>query len=169
MATITFKGVSVHTSGNLPVVGNQAPGFKLTKTDLSEVSLNDFAGKKVVLNIFPSLDTSVCAASVRRFNSEAEKLPGTVVLAISRDLPFAHNRFCTVEGLKNVIPLSEFRDDNFSKNYGVKIVDGPLAGVMSRAVVVVNEAGKVVYTEQVPEITSEPNYEAALEAVKGVK
>lgn len=166
MATISLKGSPVNTSGNLPAIGSQAPDFKLTKTDLSEASLKDFSGKKVVINIFPSLDTSVCAASVRKFNAEAENLPNTVVLTVSKDLPFAHNRFCTVEGLKNVVPLSEFRDDNFSASYGVKITDGPLRGVMSRAVVVVDTTGKVVYTEQVPEITTEPNYDAALNAVK---
>jgi thioredoxin-dependent peroxiredoxin len=166
MAKITLKGNSIQTSGELPRIGSQTPDFKLTKTDLSEVSLKDFSGKKIILNIFPSLDTSVCATSVRKFNSEAEKLPNVAVLCVSRDLPFAHGRFCTVEGLKNVIPLSEFRDDNFSKSYGVRIVEGPLAGVMSRAVVVIDENGKVVYTEQVPEITQEPNYTAALEALK---
>ena len=166
MAKITLKGNAIQTAGNLPVVGSQAPDFKLTKTDLSDVSLKDFAGKKVILNIFPSLDTSVCATSVRKFNAEAEKLPNTVVLCISRDLPFAHGRFCSTEGLNNVVPLSELRDDSFSKGYGVKIIDGPLAGVMSRAVVVLDTAGKVVYAEQVPEITQEPNYELALKAVK---
>ena len=166
MAKITLKGNSIQTAGNLPAIGSQAPDFKLTKTDLSDASLKDFAGKKVILNIFPSLDTSVCAASVRKFNSEAEKLPNTVVLCVSRDLPFAHSRFCTTEGLKNVISLSELRDDSFSKAYGVKIVDGPLAGVLSRAVVVLDTTGKVVYAEQVPEITQEPDYAAALKAVK---
>ena len=166
MAKITLKGNSIQTAGNLPAIGSQAPDFKLTKTDLSDATLKDFAGKKVILNIFPSLDTSVCAASVRKFNSEAEKLPNTVVLCVSRDLPFAHSRFCTTEGLKNVISLSELRDDSFSKAYGVKIVDGPLAGVLSRAVVVLDTTGKVVYAEQVPEITQEPDYVAALKAVK---
>ncbi|MDP4207342.1 MAG: thiol peroxidase [Bacteroidota bacterium] len=166
MATITFKGNSVNTAGNLPATGALAPDFKLVKTDLSEASLKDFAGKKVILNIFPSLDTSVCATSVRKFNAEASSLANTVVLCISKDLPFAHGRFCSTEGLNNVVSLSEFRDDNFSKAYGVKIADGPLAGLHSRAVVVVDEAGKVVYSEQVPEIAQEPNYEAALKAVK---
>jgi thioredoxin-dependent peroxiredoxin len=165
MATITLKGNKISTIGNLPAAGITAPAFKLTKTDLSEASLSDFAGKKVVLNIFPSLDTSVCAASVRKFNAELDKLKNTVVLCISRDLPFAHNRFCTTEGLKNVISLSELRDNNFGKTYGVTITDGPLAGLHSRAVVVINESGKVVYSEQVPEITQEPNYDAALKAI----
>jgi len=165
MATIKLKGNSISTIGNLPAVGSAAPDFKLTRTDLSETSLKDFAGKKVVLNIFPSLDTSVCASSVRKFNSELDKLHNTVVLCISRDLPFAHSRFCTTEGLKNVISLSELRDHNFGKSYGVTITDGPLAGLLSRAVVVINESGKVVYSEQVPEITQEPNYDAALKAL----
>lgn len=166
MATITLKGNTIHTAGNLPAVGSEAPGFKLTKTDLSDVSLKEFAGKKTILNIFPSLDTSVCAASVRKFNAEADKLSNTVVLCISKDLPFAHNRFCTTEGLKNVISLSELRDDSFSKAYGVKISDGPMAGLFSRAVVILDTNGKVIYSEQVPEITQEPNYEAALKVLK---
>jgi thioredoxin-dependent peroxiredoxin len=166
MAKITFKGNAINTAGELPVNGAVAPTFKLVKTDLSDVSLSDFKGKKVILNIFPSLDTSVCATSVRKFNAEAEKLPNTVVLCISRDLPFAHTRFCTTEGLKNVISLSEYKDDNFSKAYGVKITDGPLAGLLSRAVVVVDESGKVVYSEQVPEIAQELDYVKALAALK---
>ena len=165
MATITLKGNTIHTAGTLPAVGTQAPNFKLVKTDLSEAALKDFSGKKIILNIFPSLDTSVCATSVRKFNAEVEKLDNTVVLCISRDLPFAHGRFCSTEGLKNVIPLSEFRDDNFSSAYGVKISDGPLAGVFSRAIVVINTAGKVIYNEQVPEITQEPDYNSALKAI----
>jgi thiol peroxidase len=164
MATITFKGGAINTSGSLPPVGSKAPDFKLVKSDLSETSLADYKGKKVILNIFPSLDTSVCASSVRKFNAEAEKQPNTVVLCISRDLPFAHSRFCSVEGLKNVVSLSEYRDDNFSKAYGIKITDGPLAGLFSRAIVVVSEDGVVKYTEQVPEIAQEPNYELALKA-----
>ncbi len=169
MAIIKLKGNSISTIGNLPAVGSTAPDFTLTKTDLSETSLKDFAGKKVVLNIFPSLDTSVCASSVRKFNSELDKLNNTVVLCISRDLPFAHNRFCTIEGLKNVISLSELRDHNFGKSYGVTIIDGPMAGLHSRAVVVINESGKIVYSEQVPEITHEPNYEAALQVISTVQ
>lgn len=166
MSTITFKGTPIHTEGNLPQTGNSAPEFFLTKTDLSDVSLQDFKGKKLVLNIFPSLDTSVCATSVRKFNAEAEKLDNAVILCISRDLPFAHNRFCSTEGLKNVIPLSEFRKDDFGKSYGVKMSDGPLAGLFSRAIVVIDENSKVVYTEQVPEIAQEPDYEKALNSLK---
>ena len=165
MAKITFKGNVVITSGELPKTGNSAPEFTLTKTDLSDVTLADFKGKNVILNIFPSLDTSVCATSVRKFNAEAEKLNNTVVLCVSRDLPFAHNRFCTVEGLKNVVPLSELRNSSFGKDYGVTITDGPLEGLFSRAIVVVNGSGKVVYTEQVPEIAQEPDYEKALKSI----
>ena len=166
MASITLKGNKINTFGNLPVPGTKAPDFKLTKTDLSELSLSELKGKKVILNIFPSLDTSVCATSVRKFNAQAEKLENTVVLCISRDLPFAHSRFCSVEGLKKVVPLSELRDDAFGKTYGVKIVDGPMAGLHSRAIVVIDESSNVRYVEQVPEITQEPNYEAALKSVQ---
>ena len=164
MATITFKGNSIHTAGKLPEIGTKAPDFQLVKTDLTASSLSDYKGKKVILNIFPSLDTSVCATSVRKFNADAGSLSNTVVLCISRDLPFAHSRFCAVEGLNNVISLSEFRDDSFSKAYNVKIVDGPLVSLFSRAIVVINEQGVVTYTEQVPEIAQEPDYEAVLKA-----
>lgn len=165
MAEIKLKGNPIHTSGELPAVGSQTPDFVLTKTDLSDVSLKDFVGKRIVLNIFPSIDTSVCAASVRKFNEEAQKLDNTVVLCVSLDLPFAHDRFCGAEGLDNVIPVSELRRRAFGEDYGVRIVDGPLAGLFSRAVVVIDENGKIVYTEQVPEIAQEPNYEAALKAL----
>jgi thiol peroxidase len=166
MAKITFKGNAAHTAGTLPAVGSAAPDFKLTKSDLSDASLKDYLGKKVVLNIFPSLDTPVCAASVRRFNAEASKLDNTVVLCISRDLPFAQGRFCAAEGLNNVITASEYKDSSFNEAYGVRIQDGPLAGLLSRAVVVVDESGKVKYTEQVPEIVHEPDYAKALAALK---
>ncbi len=165
MTKITLKGNPINTVGSLPSAGALAPGFILTKTDLSDVTLADFKGKKLILNIFPSLDTSVCATSVRRFNAEAEKLDNTVVLCVSRDLPFAHNRFCTVEGLKNVIPLSELRNNDFGKDYGVSITDGPMEGLFSRAIVVINQAGEIVYTEQVPEIAQEPDYEKALNSL----
>jgi thioredoxin-dependent peroxiredoxin len=165
MAKITLKGNAINTYGNLPGTGTVAPEFKLTKTDLSDATLADYKGKKVILNIFPSLDTSVCATSVRKFNAQAEKLSNTVVLCISKDLPFAHNRFCSTEGLKNVISLSQLRDDNFGKSYGVQIVDGPMAGLLSRAIVVVDESGKVVYSEQVPEIVNEPDYDSALKHI----
>jgi thiol peroxidase len=166
MAQVTFRGNPIHTAGSLPKAGSPAPDFKVTKTDLSTLSLSDFKGRRVVLNIFPSLDTPVCAASVRRFNVEATKLKNTVVLCISRDLPFAHKRFCSAEGLDNVISGSEYRDSSFSDAYGVRIMDGPLEGLFSRAIVIANEQGKVVYTEQVPEIGQEPDYEKALAAAK---
>lgn len=165
MAEITLKGNKINTIGELPAVGTKAPDFVLTGKHLSDIKLSDFAGKKVVLNIFPSLDTEVCAASVRRFNAEAEKADNTAVVCASLDLPFAHSRFCTTEGLENVVSASELRDRNFGDIYGVRIVDGPLAGLLSRAIVVIDEDGKVVYTEQVPEITQEPNYDAALAAI----
>jgi thioredoxin-dependent peroxiredoxin len=166
MAEITFKGNPIHTAGTLPKIGTTAPDFKVVTPDLSPVSLGDFKGKRVILNIFPSIDTPVCATSVRRFNTEAGKLPNTIVLCISKDLPFAQKRFCGAEGLDKVITGSEYRDSSFSNAYGVCISDGPLAGLFSRAIVVVDEAGRVAYTEQVPEIAQEPNYEKALAAVK---
>ena len=167
MATVTFKkDLTIKLNGVLPAVGSQAPNFKGTKTDLSDVHLEDYRGKRVVLNIFPSVDTGVCAASVRRFNAEASKLENTVVLCISKDLPFAQARFCGAEGLDKVIPLSTFRCNCFTDGYGLLQTDGPLYGLLARAVVVIDEAGKVLYTELVPEITNEPNYEAALAALK---
>jgi thiol peroxidase len=165
MARITLKGSPINTCGTLPAKGTNAPDFTLTGSDLAEVSLNSFAGKKIVLNIFPSLDTSVCAAAVRRFNSEAGKLPNTVVLGISADLPYASLRFCSAEGLNNVVTLSTFRHPEFGDAYGVRIVDSKMAGLMSRAIVVIDEKGSVVYTEQVPEIAQEPDYAAALNAL----
>ncbi|MCW8815192.1 MAG: thiol peroxidase [Chlorobium sp.] len=165
MANITLKGNPVSTVGALPVAGTVAPSFTLVNKDLSEANMADFAGKRIVLNIFPSLDTPVCAASVRRFNLEASSIPDTVVLCISADLPFAHKRFCEVEGIENVISLSVFRSPEFGNDYGVTIVDGPLKGILSRAVVIVDNEGKVIYSEQVPEITQEPDYEAALKAM----
>ncbi len=167
MAKITLKGNPVNTIGELPAVGSKAPDFKLTATDLSEKTLSDFKGSKLVLNIFPSLDTPTCAASVRRFNQLATELNGTKVLAISKDLPFAHGRFCTSEGIENVTNLSGFKcSSSFGKDYGVEIVDGPLAELFSRAVVVIDEDGKVIYTQQVPEIVDEPNYDEVLAALK---
>lgn len=161
MTTITLQGNPIETIGNLPAVGSDAPAFSLVKTDLSEISLSDFADKTVVLNIYPSVDTGICAASTRRFNEIASANPNVAVLCISADLPFAHGRFCGAEGLENVISLSTFRNADFGKDYGVVITTGPLTGLMSRAVVVIKD-GKVAYTEQVPEIAQEPNYEAAL-------
>ncbi len=166
MAKITLAGNQIQTIGELPAKGSKANDFKLVNTDLSPLSLEDLKGKKVVLNIFPSLDTDVCATSVRRFNQEASNLENTVVVCVSKDLPFAHKRFCSTEGINNVVNASDFRDGNFGETYGVTIADGPLAGLHSRAVVVLNENGEVVYTEQVPEIVQEPDYSAALEAVK---
>ncbi len=166
MATITLKGNAIETIGTLPAKGTAAPGFTLVKTDLSEVTLADYKGKKVVLNIFPSIDTPVCAASVRSFNKTAGELANTVVLCISADLPFAHTRFCETEGLKNVESLSVFRSPAFGKDYGVTITTGPIAGLLSRAIIIIDTNGTISYTEQVPEITQEPNYDAALAALK---
>ncbi|MBN1108663.1 MAG: thiol peroxidase [Bacteroidales bacterium] len=164
MAQITLKGNPVNTSGSLPEKGSQAPDFNLVKSDLGTLSFSEMKGKKVILNIFPSLDTSVCATSVRKFNELAAGLNNTVVLAISKDLPFAHGRFCSTEGISNVTTLSGFRDSGFGKAYGVDITDGPMAGLYARSVVVVDESGKVIHTELVPEITHEPDYESALKA-----
>lgn len=166
MAKITFKGNPVSTSGSLPAVGTAAPDFSLVRTDLSTVSLQDFAGKKIVLNIFPSIDTSVCATSVRRFNQEAAKVRDAVILSVSKDLPFAHKRFCGAEGIERVVTLSDFRSDAFGRAYGTRIEDGPLAGLHARAIVVIGADGKVVHTELVPEIASEPSYEKAMGALR---
>ncbi len=165
MAEITLKGNKIHTLGQLPKTGDLATDFVLTGTDLSEKKLNDFQGK-IVLNIFPSLDTPTCATSVRKFNEKAAGLENTTVLCISRDLPFAHGRFCTSEGISNVVNLSDFRTCKFGKDYQLEIIDGPLAGLHSRVVIVLDENKKIVYTEQVPEIVDEPDYDAAIEAVK---
>lgn len=166
MAQITLKGTPIHTTGDLPSTGSSAPDFRLTKSDLSDVGLDAYAGKKKILNIVPSLDTGVCAASARRFNEEASKLDNTAILTVSADLPFAQARFCEVEGIKNVEALSMLRDKSFGKDYGIEIADGPMAGVLGRAIVVLDENNKVVYTELVPEIVQEPDYEKALAAVK---
>lgn len=166
MAKITLKGNPINTSGELPKLGNQAPDFKLTNADLGDVSLANFKGKKKILNIVPSLDTGVCAASTKVFNEKVQKLANTVVLVISADLPFAMSRFCAAENTKNVQTLSMMRDRHFAKDYGVLITDGPLSGITARAVVVLDENNKVLYTELVPEITQEPNYDKPLAAVK---
>lgn len=165
MASITFKGNPIRTAGNLPAVGSPAPAFSLTKNDLSEISLADFAGKRVVLSIFPSIDTGVCAASVRRFNQEAASLDNTVVLNVSMDLPFALTRFCGAEGISNVTAASAFRHPEFATAYGVTMVEGPLRGLLSRAIVVIDENQVVRHVEQVPEIAQEPDYKAALSAL----
>ena len=166
MANITFKGNPIETKGTLPQQGDSAPSFKLTNSSLQEVKLEDYKGKRVVLNIFPSIDTGTCAASVRRFNQEAANLDNTIVLNISKDLPFAQKRFCAAEGIENVETLSQYKDHNFSEAYEVDMLSGPLNGLMSRAVVVVDENGVVVHSEQVPEIVIEPNYDLALDALK---
>ncbi len=162
MATITLKGNACHTNGDLPAVGSPAPAFRLTGGDLSDVGLGDFAGKKKLLNIVPSLDTAVCATSARKFNEKAASYSNTVVLVVSSDLPFAQKRFCEVEGLNNVIPLSMMRSRNFAKDYGVLIEDGPLAGIMARAIVIIDESDKISYIQLVPEIAQEPDYDRAL-------
>jgi thiol peroxidase len=167
VATITLKGNPIHTCGDLPKVGSKAPDFKLTRGDLSDASLKDFSGKRKLLNIVPSLDTGVCAASARRFNTEASKIPNAAILTISLDLPFAQGRFCEAEGIKEVVPLSELRLRKFGEDYGVRIVDGPLAGLLSRAIVVLSADDIVEYSEQVPEIAQEPDYTKALVALKG--
>ena len=165
MAQITLKGNPINTSGDLPAVGSKAPDFKLTKGDLSDVSLSDFAGKKKILSIVPSLDTGVCQASTKQFNEKAADAGDNVILTISRDLPFAMKRFCEAEGIDKVIPLSEMRGREFGAAYGLEITDGGLAGVLARAIVVIDETDTIKYTELVPEIAQEPNYEAALAAL----
>lgn len=165
MATITLGGNPIKTSGELPRVGIQAADFALVKNDLSTVTLADFSGSRLVLNIFPSIDTGTCAASVRKFNEKASGLSNTKVLCISRDLPFAQKRFCGAEGLDNVMSLSDFKTGSFGKDYGLEILDGIFSGLHSRVVIVIDEKGTVVYTEQVAEIADEPNYENALAAL----
>ena len=165
MATITLHGNPIQTTGELPKVGSEAVGIRLVGSDLNDVSLHDFAGKRKVLNIFPSVDTPTCATSVRQFNAHASKLENTVVLCISADLPFAQTRFCGAEGLSNVVNLSLMRGHNFAKDYGVLIENGPLAGLTARAVVVLDASNKVLHTELVGEIGNEPNYDAAIAAL----
>ena len=165
MATTALRGNPVQTNSDLPTVGSKAPAFSLVKQDLSNVTLESLAGKTVVLNIFPSIDTPTCATSVRKFNEKAASLTDVVVVCASKDLPFAAKRFCGAEGIENVVTGSSFRDDSFETAYGVKLVDGPLAGVMARSVVVVGPDGTVKHVELVPEIGSEPDYEAALQSI----
>ncbi|MDO9163863.1 MAG: thiol peroxidase [Methylococcaceae bacterium] len=164
MATITFLGKPLHTSGDLPAVGSKAPDFSLVSTELVDVKLANYAGKRKVLNIVPSLDTPTCAASTRKFNQKASHLDNTVVLVVSADLPFAQSRFCETEGLKDVIPLSTFRS-NFAEEYGVKIADTLLAGLTARAVVIIDENDQVIYTQLVSDVAQEPDYESALAAL----
>ena len=166
MATITLKGNEIHTSGNLPSVGSKVADFSLVAGDLSKKTLADFGGSKLILNIFPSIDTGTCAMSVRTFNKTASSLDNTKVLCISRDLPFAQGRFCGAEGLNDVVMLSDFISGAFGKTNGLDIVDGPLAGLNSRCIIVADENGTILYTEQVAEIVDEPNYDAALEVIK---
>lgn len=166
MEKTAFKGTPVHTCGKLPQVGSIAPQFTLTRGDLTELRSEELKGRRIVLNIFPSLDTAVCATSVRKFNQLAASLDNTTVVAVSKDLPFAQSRFCTTEGIENLIAASAFRSPEFGKEYGVEMIDGPLACLLARAVVVIDETGRVIYEELVPEITHEPNYEAAINALK---
>lgn len=165
MATITLQGKEIHTIGELPKKGAQAPEFELTKSDLSAVKLKDYHGQRVILNIFPSVDTGVCAASVRKFNEKAASLNNTKVLCVSKDLPFAFNRFCGAEGLNNVECLSDFKNGTFGKSYGVEILDSAFSGLHARAVVVLDESNKIIHSELVPEIAQEPDYEAALKSL----
>lgn len=164
MADTAFSGTPAHTVGDLPAVGDPAPAFTTVDVDLNDVSLADFAGKRVVLNIFPSVDTGVCAASEREFNKRAAGLDNTVVVSVSKDLPFALGRFCAAEGIANVTATSAFRS-SFSEDYGVRLLDSPLAGVLARAVVVIDTDGTVLYSQLVPEITTEPDYDAVLAAL----
>ncbi|WP_294589053.1 thiol peroxidase [uncultured Phocaeicola sp.] len=163
--TVICRGKEAHTAGKMVNIGKEAPDFKAVNGELTEVSLSDYRGKRVILNIFPSLDTPTCAVSVRQFNARATSLENTVVLCLSMDLPFAQSRFCSVEGLENVIPLSLFRSHGFFNKYGLQLVDGPLQGLAARAVIVVDEQGKVIYTQLVEDISHEPDYDAALKAL----
>ena len=166
METIYFKGTPCHTYGNIPAVGTQAPEFTLTSNSLEDIKLTDYKGKRVVLNVFPSLDTAVCAMSVRRFNQEAAKLDNTVVICVSMDLPFAQSRFCTAEGIDKLVVASAFRSKDFVENYGLEMVDGPLAGLLARAVLVLDEKHEVIFSDLVEEITNEPDYKGALSVLK---
>ena len=166
MATVTLKGNTIKTSGELPKVGTKAPEFKLTATDLSTKSLNDFAGSKLVLNIFPSVGTGVCAASVRAFNKAAASLKNTKVLCISKDLPFAQSSFCAAEGIENVIMLSDYKKGSFGNTYGLIVTNGIFEALLSRCVIVIDKSGTIIYSELVPEVSEEPNYEAALKALQ---
>ena len=165
MAIITLKGSQFNTIGELPMVGTQAPDFTMTREDMTEVRLSDCHGKMTVLNIFPSLDTPTCAAAMKQFNKIAKQFPDAMILCISADLPFAQHRFCNIEHLQNVIPVSIFRNPGFGKNYGVQIMDGPLNGLLTRAVIVLDKESRVVHTELVEELANEPNYQAALDCI----
>lgn len=162
METVYFSGNECHTYGTVPAAGSKAPDFSLVDVDLKDITLKSFPGKKIVLNIFPSLDTPVCAMGVRKFHEEATKKEGAAVICVSMDLPFAAKRFCTLEGIENVYPASAFRSPEFARDYGVELIDGPLKGLLARAVIIIDENGKVIYRELVDEITHEPDYKAAL-------
>lgn len=166
METVFFKGTPCHTYGTLPAAGEKAPCFTLVDSDMNEIRCSDYRGKRIVLNIFPSLDTPVCAASVRRFNAEAAGIDNTAVICVSMDLPFAAKRFCTAEGIDGVTVASAFRSPMFCEKYGMEIVDGPLAGLLARAVIILDEDRKVIYSQLVEEITHEPDYEAAISVLK---
>lgn len=166
MTTVSFKDNSVNLSGSLPKIGSKAPDFTVTKTDLSEISLHNYLGKKIILNIFPSLDTQICATAMVKFNEIAAENKDILILCISADLPFAQQRFCTAEHLDNVHPVSVFRHAQFGKIYGVEMTNGPLSGLLARAVIGIDEEGKVIYTELVSNIGNEPNYDAAVEAMR---
>jgi len=165
MANVTLLGNSINTIGNLPEIGSQAPNFRLTKTNLSDIALNDYIGSKLILNIFHSVDTGTCAKSVRHFNQEASNLENTKVLCISKDLPFAQERFCGAEGIENIEMLSDFRNGQFGKDYNLEFANGPVKGLLSRCIIIINENGKILYSEQVKEVTEEPDYKKALEAL----
>jgi thiol peroxidase len=166
MSTITLNGTELKTAGTLPAIGTQAPDFTVTKTDLGEIHLRDYLGKKVLLNVFPSLDTPTCAEAMRQFNNIAKQLPEVLILCISADLPFAQKRFCLAESLSNVYCASVFRHPDFGKKYGVTIIDQPLQGLLSRAILALDEKGNIIYTEQVKEISQEPDYQAVMKAIK---
>lgn len=166
METVYFQGQPMHTSGSMPAVGDKAPNFDLITPDLTEVRKDDYKGKRIVLNVFPSLDTPVCAASVRRFNQEAAGLNDTVVMCVSMDLPFAMGRFCSVNDIENVVAASAFRSPEFGHRYGLTLVDGPLKALLARAVIVIGADGKIIYSQLVGEITTEPDYQAAIAALK---
>ncbi len=165
MAQVKLKGTPIHTVGDLPDKGAQASDFSLTTQDLQDQTLQNYAGKKKILNIVPSLDTGVCAASAKTFEGRADSLDNTVVITVSMDLPFAQQRFCSAEGIDNVVTLSAFRSPEFGKDYGVELVDGPMRGLLARAVVVLDESNRVIYTELVPEIAQEPDYDSAVAAL----
>lgn len=165
MSTVTLHGKILQTMGGMPKIGSHAPDFTLTNMELNEIHLRDFRGKKLVLNIFPSVDTTTCALAMKHFQKMAMQKPQIIILAISADLPFAQKRFCGAENINKIVPLSSFRHTEFGQNYGLKITNGPLAGLLARAVIVIDENGKIVYTQQVSEISKEPDYEAVLQAL----